>query len=59
MLKIGLFGVGHLGKFHLQNWKDMEAVELAGFFDPNDATASEVTAKYGIQRFKIRMNCWI
>jgi predicted dehydrogenase len=52
MLKIGLFGVGHLGKFHLQNWKDMEAVELVGFFDPNDSTASEVTSKFNIRRFE-------
>ena len=51
MLKIGLFGVGHLGKFHLQNWKDMDGVELVGFFDPNDATANEVAAKFEIKRF--------
>ena len=23
MLKIGVFGVGHLGKFHLNNWKEI------------------------------------
>lgn len=51
MLKIGVFGVGHLGKFHLNNWKEIEAVELAGFYDPNDATAKEVVEKYRIKRF--------
>jgi predicted dehydrogenase len=51
MLKIGLFGVGHLGKFHLNNWKEIEGVELVGFYDPNDETAKEVTAKYGLKRF--------
>jgi len=51
MLKVGVFGVGHLGKFHLNNWKEMPEVELVGFFDPNDDTAKEVIAKYGLKRF--------
>lgn len=51
MLKIGLFGVGHLGKFHLNNWKDISGVELVGFFDPHDDTAKEVSEKYQLPRF--------
>ncbi|MGN6616647.1 MAG: Gfo/Idh/MocA family oxidoreductase [Ilyomonas sp.] len=51
MLKIGVFGVGHLGKFHLNNWKEIEDAELVGFYDPNDTTAKEVTEKYGLKRF--------
>jgi len=51
MLKIGVFGTGHLGKFHLNNWKELPDVQIAGFYDPNDATAEEVISKYGITRF--------
>jgi predicted dehydrogenase len=51
MLKVGVFGVGHLGKFHLNNWKGIDGVELAGFYDPRDETAEEVAAKYQIRRF--------
>jgi len=51
MLKIGVFGTGHLGKFHLNNWKELPDVEIAGFYDPNDATAEEVISKYDITRF--------
>ena len=51
MLKIGVFGVGHLGKFHLNNWKDMTGVELVGFYDPSDVAAQEVSDKYQIPRF--------
>jgi predicted dehydrogenase len=51
MLKVGVFGTGHLGKFHLNNWKEIEGVELVGFFDPDDATAKEVEEKYGLRRF--------
>jgi predicted dehydrogenase len=51
MLKVGVFGVGHLGKFHLNNWKEIEGVELVGFFDPDDANAASAAQKYGLQRF--------
>ena len=51
MLKVGVFGVGHLGKFHLNNWKEMEGVELVGFYDPSDDAAQEVTSKYELARF--------
>ena len=51
MLKVGVFGVGHLGKFHLNNWKEISGVDLVGFFDPNDDTAKEVSEKYQLPRF--------
>ena len=51
MLKIGVFGVGHLGKFHLNNWKEIPGVEIVGFYDPNDKTAKEVSATYQLPRF--------
>ena len=51
MLKIGVFGVGHLGKFHLNNWKEISGVELVGFYDPNDDIAKEVEEKYGFKRY--------
>ena len=51
MLKVGVFGVGHLGKFHLNNWKEIEGIKLVGFFDPNNDHAKEVTEKYGLKRF--------
>ncbi|HZF65984.1 MAG TPA: Gfo/Idh/MocA family oxidoreductase [Chitinophagaceae bacterium] len=51
MLKIGVFGTGHLGKFHLNNWKEIPSVEIVGFYDPDDATAATVMQDYGIRRF--------
>lgn len=51
MLKIGVFGVGHLGKFHLNNWKEIPGTELVGFYDPDDATAKDVSDKYQLPRF--------
>jgi predicted dehydrogenase len=51
MLKVGVFGVGHLGKFHLNNWKEIEGVKLIGFFDPHSETGKQVAEEYGIKRF--------
>jgi predicted dehydrogenase len=51
MLKVGVFGVGHLGKFHLNNWKDIPGVEIVGFYDPDDEAARVVADKYQIPRF--------
>ncbi|MDE3125290.1 MAG: Gfo/Idh/MocA family oxidoreductase [Bacteroidota bacterium] len=51
MLKVGVFGVGHLGKYHLNNWKEIKDVKLIGFFDPNNDAAKEVTNQYGIKRY--------
>jgi predicted dehydrogenase len=51
MLKVGVFGVGHLGKFHLNNWKEIKNAELTGFYDPDDAVAREVADKYQLKRF--------
>ena len=52
MLKVGVFGVGHLGKFHLNNWKEIEGVKLVGFCDPSDVNAVEVKKEYDLRRFK-------
>ena len=51
MLKIGVFGVGHLGKFHLNNWKTISEAELVGFYDPDNATAKNVADQYQLTRF--------
>lgn len=51
MLNVGVFGTGHLGKFHLNNWKETTGVNLVGFFDPDEAMAKEVEEKYGLKRF--------
>ena len=51
MLRIGVLGVGHLGKFHLNNWQEIENVVIAGFYDPDDKNALPVEEKYKIKRF--------
>lgn len=53
MLKIGLLGVGHLGRIHARLIKELDTeFEFVGFFDPNDVNAATATAEYGIKRFE-------
>ena len=51
MLALGVFGAGHLGKFHLNNWKEIDGIKLMGFYDPSDEIANAVSEKYGLKRF--------
>lgn len=52
MLKIGIFGAGHLGKFHISNWKEIDDVEIVGFHDSNRETAIEVEKQFGLKHFE-------
>ena len=51
MIKVGVFGVGHLGKFHLNNWKTIKEAELIGFYDPSDENATAISEEYKLKRF--------
>lgn len=51
-MKIGVLGVGHLGKIHIKCLKELELFELSGFFDPDDKAASQAESTYHVRRFK-------
>ena len=51
MLKIGVLGVGHLGKIHIKCIQQTDCLELVGFYDPNDEHASQVVDNHGVKRF--------
>lgn len=51
MLKIGVFGAGHLGRIHLQQWKEVPAIELVGFYEPDIDKAVATEKELGIKGF--------
>jgi len=52
MLKIGLIGVGHLGKIHLRLIKELsENFELVGIYDSNPEMLAEVSKEYNCKAF--------
>ena len=52
MIKIGVLGVGHLGKIHLQCLGQLHGrFLLTGFYDPDAGRAGEVEREFGLRRF--------
>ena len=52
MLKIGIIGAGHLGKFHINNWLEIKDIEVVGFCDTDDNNAKNVIEKYSLKRYE-------
>lgn len=53
MLKIGVFGAGHLGKIHIKLIQQLsDRFELIGFYDIDDNNATVVEQSLGVKRFK-------
>jgi predicted dehydrogenase len=51
-IKIGLFGVGHLGKIHLKCLLELKDVfEFIGFYDPDKKISEEVAKTYAVKSF--------
>ncbi len=51
MLKVGVVGVGHLGKIHLKILLSMNQVKVVGFFDIDKNTAKEIASEFGVTDF--------
>lgn len=51
MLRIGVFGAGHLGKIHMQQWQEIADVSLVGFYDPSDEQAALAIAQFQVPRY--------
>ena len=51
MLKIGVLGLGHLGKIHVKCIKMIDQYELAGGYDPNERAAAKISEEYGVPAF--------
>ncbi len=50
-VRIGIFGVGHLGKIHVKLLKEIAGYEIAGFYDPDDKNSQKCIDEFGIERF--------
>ncbi len=51
-MKIGVFGAGHLGKIHIKCLKNIENIDIVGFYDSNSEVRKEVSNAYGIIAFE-------
>lgn len=46
VMRVGVIGVGYLGRFHARIYSDMPGVELVGVADTNRETADRVASEY-------------
>ncbi len=51
MVRIGVFGVGHLGRIHVKLLQEIPGYEIIGFYDPDDKNAERAISEFGIKRF--------
>ena len=51
MLKVGVIGLGWMGKVHLRNYSEMHGVEIMGVVDTDQATLDEGSARFGVATF--------
>lgn len=50
-LRVGVIGVGYLGKFHAEKYSRMPDVDLVGVADIDHAQAEEIGGKMGVQAY--------
>ena len=51
MLKIGVIGTGHLGKFHTKLLKEIENCQFAGIFDVDGERAKKIGEEFSVNVF--------
>jgi len=51
MIKIGVIGAGHLGKIHIRLLKEIQELQLIGFFDSDKKIAKNIASEFGIAAF--------
>ncbi len=51
-VKIGVIGIGHLGKHHARLLAEIEGANLVGIADVNEAAGKEMSEKYNVSYYK-------
>lgn len=51
MLKVGLIGLGKMGRYHLNLYRDIHNVELVGICDTNKDLVDEISSKTGYKGY--------
>jgi predicted dehydrogenase len=50
-IRVGIIGVGYLGKYHLEKYLGIDGVEVAGICDINPETGKKIGAEYGVPHY--------
>ena len=47
-LRIGVLGAGHLGRIHIQQWREVPGAVIVGFFDPHPEKCEAINKEFGV-----------
>lgn len=50
-LRVGVLGAGHLGRIHVQQWKEVPGAEVVGVFDPHPEKRDAVGREFNVPVF--------
>ncbi len=50
-IRVGVIGVGKMGKYHLEKYLSMPDVQVVGFFESGPERAAEIAAQYKVPAF--------
>ena len=53
-VKVGIIGVGHLGKLHAKLYKEIDLAEIVGIYDIDQNKAEMVGKEFNIEVFNNR-----
>ena len=49
--KVGVIGVGHLGKHHVQHFSNITDVDLQGVYDINPEVSEEISREHKLRSY--------
>lgn len=52
MLKVGIIGVGHLGRIHVQQWLTIPGIEVIGVYDENTTRAQQISEEFSVKNYQ-------
>lgn len=50
-IRIGIIGACQAGRTHLDVWKNIDDIDIVGFYEPDDDTANILAERYQVPRF--------
>jgi len=50
-IKIGIIGVGHLGRFHLKNFLEIDDCEVIGIYDIDEKKLQKISQEYSVKSY--------